>query len=404
MQELDTFHTGTKGKVLALSLKAGLLTVLTLGLYRFWMKTRLRRYYWSAIRPGGVPLEYVGRPTEKLLGFLTAVVILAFYIGVVNLILMFFSFAYLDGEASAYILSFLGLVPFIFFAQYRSRRYVFARSRWRGIRFGLEPGVMGYIWRAMLYWTLTIVSLGLLWPLKRFRLEKYWTDRTLFGTEHFHQGGSWTMLIRPMLPLYIGAVMMVGSFVGLAVALEAPDEGAAAMPFLVGGIVAGGILAAIGLAHWRVGSYKRMMEAKSVAGMGFDCNPSTASVIGIYLVGIIAINLLVGALGLFFAAISAVMGWLISPEIFVNGEMNLEAIIALPSWLLTVLGLMAYFAIFLIGDSLREVFFTLPVAKHFAENTRLVRVEKLDRIHQRERDDFSEAEGFADALPLGGGF
>ena len=36
-------------------------------------------------RPGGHPMEYVGDPMEKLLGFFIAVVILTFYIGIVNL-------------------------------------------------------------------------------------------------------------------------------------------------------------------------------------------------------------------------------------------------------------------------------------------------------------------------------
>ena len=69
---------GARRRLLWLALKMDFLTILTLGIYRFWMKTRLRRWYWSAIRPGGHPLEYLGDPFEKLLGFLIAVVILAF--------------------------------------------------------------------------------------------------------------------------------------------------------------------------------------------------------------------------------------------------------------------------------------------------------------------------------------
>ena len=40
-------------------------TVLTLGFYRFWMVTRLRRHYWNAIRIQGDPLEYTGTGREK---------------------------------------------------------------------------------------------------------------------------------------------------------------------------------------------------------------------------------------------------------------------------------------------------------------------------------------------------
>lgn len=37
----------------------GLLTLIIAGFYRSWMKTRLRRWYWSAIRIGDQPLEYL---------------------------------------------------------------------------------------------------------------------------------------------------------------------------------------------------------------------------------------------------------------------------------------------------------------------------------------------------------
>ena len=80
-------------------------------MYRFWMKTRLRRWYWSSIRPGGHPLEYVGDPIEKLLGFCIAVVILAFYIGIVNLLLIFVSFSLFQGNGFAYLISFVGVIP-----------------------------------------------------------------------------------------------------------------------------------------------------------------------------------------------------------------------------------------------------------------------------------------------------
>ncbi len=141
--DIGTDFAGRRGRLFWLALKTSLLTVLTVGFYRFWMKTRLRRYYWSSIRPGGVPLEYTGQPLEKLLGFLIAVVFLAFYIGIVNLVLVFFSFTLLQDNFAAYLVSFIGVIPFLFYAQYRARRYVLARTRWRGLRFGLEPGAWG---------------------------------------------------------------------------------------------------------------------------------------------------------------------------------------------------------------------------------------------------------------------
>jgi hypothetical protein len=176
------------------------------------MKTRLRRYYWSSVRPGGHPLEYVGDPMEKLLGFLIAVVALAFYIGIVNLILMYLSFALFQGDVTAYALSFAGVIPIWFYAMYRARRYVLARTRWRGIRFGVEPGAWGYAGRALLHWGITILSLGLLWPRMTFMLEKYKIDRTFLGNQRLEQGGRWQMLYRPFVPAVLcGVAIALGS-------------------------------------------------------------------------------------------------------------------------------------------------------------------------------------------------
>ena len=54
---LPVSYAGRGMPLFFLALKTGFLTVLTLGIYRFWARTRIRRYFWSAIRPGGVPLE-----------------------------------------------------------------------------------------------------------------------------------------------------------------------------------------------------------------------------------------------------------------------------------------------------------------------------------------------------------
>ena len=152
---LTTTWAGRRWPLFKLALWTGLLTVLTLGLYRFWARTRFRCWYWSAIRPGGIPLEYTGTPYEKLLGFLIAVVILAFYLGIVNLILMFLSFSLLAAPGAAYALTLLGVAPIWFFATYRAQRYLLARTRWMSIRFGLAPGAWGYAARACWHWALT---------------------------------------------------------------------------------------------------------------------------------------------------------------------------------------------------------------------------------------------------------
>jgi uncharacterized membrane protein YjgN (DUF898 family) len=220
---------GRRWPLFWLALKSSVLTIITLGLYRFWMKTRLRRWYWSAIRPGGQPLEYTGNATEKLLGFLMAVVVLAFYIGVVNLILMFLSLMLFADNYAAYLASFAGVVPLWFFASYRARQYVLARTRWRGLRFALEPGAWGYAGRALLHGAFAVLTLGILWPRMTFILEKYQTDRTFYGSTRLHQGGRWQMLFRPFLhiliPGFIRPVEYTGNIVAMAFDRVGPLSG-----------------------------------------------------------------------------------------------------------------------------------------------------------------------------------
>ncbi|SMH48445.1 DUF898 family protein [Maritimibacter sp. HL-12] len=394
LRDLTTDYAGRGTPMFRLALKTGVLTVLTLGFYRFWMKTRMRRYYWSAIRPGGQPLEFTGRPTEMLTGFLTAVVVLAFYIGLVNLILMFLSFSLFGGDAPAYLLSFLGLVPMIFFAQYRARRYILARTRWRGIRFGLEPGVKGYVWRASLWWIVTILSAGILWPVKTFELEKYRTDRTWYGDQRFEQtGGRWS-LMGAMKHVYIAAAL-IGAGSAAAALLEQPIWFVAT--------AMGAAWAPLGLAHWKAESFKRLTEGKRLGEAGFRCRPRGGRIVAIYLLGGLAIAGLLIAL---LFALGMGIGILLSvfdPELIAQGFDDLASLAALPAWVATMAGLTAYFAAFLFWGVLREVFITMPVARHLAESTEIVNPDALNAIRQRPRDEFAEAEGFADALPLGDG-
>lgn len=392
--ELSISYAGRKGPMFRLALKTGLLTVLSLGLYRFWMKTRMRRYYWSAIRPGGTPLEYVGRPTEKLLGFLTAVVVLAFYIGIVNLALMFASFSLFGGNSPAYAVSFVGLAPMVFFAQYRARRYLLARSRWRGIRFGLAPGVKGYVWRAAVHWLVTILSLGILWPRMTFALEKYRTDRTFYGDHVFEQTGRWQGLIGAMKHVYLAAFLIGGGTLAATLG-EAP--------IWLLATAMGVLWLGLGLAYWKAESFRRLTEGKRLGPVGFRARPRPGAVVGIYLGGALAIaGVLTGATFAMLMVLGAVVG-LMDPQLLQAGYENLADVAAIPAWIVTLLGVVAYFSVFLLWGVLRQVFITLPLARHFAETLEIVGAEGLAEVGQRDRDEFAEAEGFADALPLGGG-
>ncbi len=373
-----------------MAMRMGALSVLTLGIYRFWMKTRLRRYYWSAIRPGGHPMEYVGEPLEKLLGFFIAVVVLAFYIGIVNLVLMFISFSLFDGNYAAYLASFVGVIPIWFYARYRARRYVLARTRWRGIRFGVEPAAWGYAWRAMLLWALTIASATLFWPLMTFRLEKYRIDRTWYGDRQLSQGGDARMLVKGMIPVWI--ILAAGASVGIFVD---PGEG---IQFVVGFAILALPLLAIAFAWYSVRSFRLLTAHKMAGDIRFVSKASAPRVIGIYLLGYSATAILTG-----IAAAAVSFGWLIALFATSGEGFSFEQFdaIAAPGLPLQIVGFVIYFFVFVIWSALRHVFITMPLWRHYAETLEILDTMSLPGIRQRDRDEHREAEGFAEALDLG---
>ena len=417
---MDVWFVGSRSALFWLALKSGFWTVLTLGFYRFWMKTRLRRWYWSSIRPGGHPLEYVGDPLEKLLGFFIAVVILTFYIGIVNLLLMFVSFSFFQSSVIGYFVSFLGVIPVWFYAQYRARRYVLGRTRWRGVRFGLEKGAWGYAWRALVHWLITICTAGILWPRMTFWLEKYKTDRTYFGSAKLVQGGRWQMLIPAAMPFTVALLLsgLLGVWLvwidplisastpfqdvleGLDTVAETglfpfdvtrPARSFWSIPAVMGLIY--------GMVHYRFASKRILVNHKHAEGVRMVSHLNNLRISMIYVLGttIAYTILLFGILAVLGIAVG-----LLGPEAFLKEQIGMaDPMGDLPQWLSFGIIAVLYLSVFLFWSVLHHAFVTYPLMRHMAITLSLANIAGLAGVSQRARDEFAEAEGFAEALDLG---
>ena len=66
--------------------------------------------------------------------------------------------------------------------------------------------------------------------------------------------------------------------------------------------------------------------------------------------------------------------------------------------------LLGYLGVFLMWSALSAVFITQPLLAHYATTLTIHQASELTTVRQREQDDFVEAEGFADALDVGGAF
>nr|WP_229177751.1 DUF898 domain-containing protein [Bradyrhizobium ivorense] len=178
------------------------LELITLGFYRFWLTTDIRRHLWSNTQIGGDAPEYTGRGKELLIGFLVAIAILVpIYLGY-----------FLIGVEAEHLKAFasLPLVAFFYmfgqFTIYRARRYRLTRTVWRGVRFWMSGSGWVYALKASLWGLLVLFTLGLALPWREAALERYKMRHSYYGDLQgsfegrgweFFKRGWWLWLLMP---------------------------------------------------------------------------------------------------------------------------------------------------------------------------------------------------------------
>ena len=197
---LPLVYSGRAGEVARLAVAIGFLGLVTLSLYRFWGKTRLRRYLWSRVALDGVPLEYTGRGSELFIGFLFALAVLIPFFAAYS-VLYFFMLT--QGRVAEWVFqgAYLALIYWLVgVALWRARRYRLTRTVWRGIRCGQTGSAVGYATRMFLYTALAVATLGLAVPVRNVRLYRYELAHTWFGDRSFAcDAPAWPLMKRWLL-------------------------------------------------------------------------------------------------------------------------------------------------------------------------------------------------------------
>lgn len=169
--------TGDRKGFLDLVTRGAGLELVTLGFYRFWLVTDIRRHLWSNTVVDGDAAEYTGRGRELLIGFLIALAILVpIYLGY---FLLSVEAEHLQALASIPLVAAFYL--FGQFAIYRARRYRLTRTVWRGVRFWMDGSGWIYALRASLWMLLVAVTLGFAWPWCVAALERYKIRHSWYG-------------------------------------------------------------------------------------------------------------------------------------------------------------------------------------------------------------------------------
>jgi uncharacterized membrane protein YjgN (DUF898 family) len=199
---LPLAFSGDRGEFRRLVTRGAALELVTVGFYRFWLATDIRRHLWSHTVIDGDAAEYTGRARELLIGFLVAMAI------IVPIYLAYF-IAGLEAERFKAFAS-LPLILFFYvfgqFAIYRARRYRLTRTVWRGVRFWMSGSGWAYAGLSLLWGLGTILTLGLLMPWREAALERYKMRHSHYGDLQgsfegrgweFFKRGWWLWLLAP---------------------------------------------------------------------------------------------------------------------------------------------------------------------------------------------------------------
>ena len=370
-----------------------LLLVPTLGLFRFWMTTNKRRFYWGHTLIGGDALEYTGNARQLLTGFLLA---LAFFLPIYGALIYLslqagplLTFGYIG--AGALLWFFMG------YAFYRGRDFRLSHTLWRGIRFGQDGNAWAYALRRFLWSILVVVTVGLAYPFMAASLWRYRYSHTLFGNRRFRFEGNWKTIAGPYYRAWGAVAVAIGLTLGLSV-------------FLAGrGMLAGGASLLLGLSPllvilvvllafviFRAREASRMYSAVRLGGAGLLVNVSAGSLFVQYFLcglALLVAAVVVGAVG---AALFYLLRQLLPFDSAISyiryGTLSWLGLIGIAGGYLSSIGTLG-----LMG----EVFIDLGYWMLVARGATVTGIETLDDVAAGAEDPSVVGEGLADALNVG---
>jgi len=388
----------------ALLIRGALLLLVTLGIYRFWLATDVRRFLWSNTEIAGDGLEYIGTARELVLGFLIAIALL------VPLNVVFFLSAFgrgwlsqISGLLALVVLALLGQ-----FAVYRARRYRLTRTVYRGIRFHQTGSAWRYAVCAIFWWAMIGMTLGLAYPFAQASLERFKLRNTYYGDLQGHFSGSGLRLFfRGILfwlvvvgPLALGLFIALGQVDWTALGRGSGD----AMSRVEAAGVAPALVFAVLSVSWSVfavallyPAFQAMVLRWWIAGLRFGelgvaSHLSTRAVYAIYL-RFMWIALVAGILFAIGAALALAMTGLLALWLGKGGLTEL---------LSTALLIGSYVIVALAYSTIYQATVRLRLWKAGFESIELSGLEVLERVNASGAAGSAVGEGLADALNVGG--
>lgn len=359
--------------------------VLTLGFYRFWARTNLRRYLWGAVRLQGEPLDYTGTGRELFLGF---IIVLAVFVPVSMLYGGIQVALAGDGPALAGLdgLYFIVLLLLVAVAQFRARRYRLSRSMWRGIRAGQGGSSWAYLGRFALWLLAAIVSLGFSIPWAAADLARYRMKHTYWGSFQGDFEGTPNQLLLPIAWMWGALVGMLGwsvyEFFTLAdgmqrqIAVYKIMTGAALMPVL--------------FIYFQMAWLRWYIDGMRLGPLRFKADFSVAALFWRLALGGLLVVIAVGGLWFAFGYAVFVVG--------VSNGLTHENILANP---LVIIAMLLFFPIMLL--CLRLAYYYLmfmPALRRVVLGLSVIGLDAAMLAQQAAPDQMRSGEGLADSFDI----
>ena len=207
--------TGSWREYLPIAISNALLTICTLGIYRFWAAARQRRYLWSRTHVIDDTLEWSGTGKEMFLGFLIVIAVLApFFLFIQFLFPALVARGKIGAAGGVFFLFYVALIYLGGFARFRALRYRLSRTWWHGIRGGSDNPGWTYGGEYLGRYALVFMTIFIMFPWAATRLWNSRWNAMSFGPLEFRADVNaeglkryWALLYAvPFLAIIITAV------------------------------------------------------------------------------------------------------------------------------------------------------------------------------------------------------
>jgi uncharacterized membrane protein YjgN (DUF898 family) len=200
-----TFH-GDVNTLFGLMFTNLLLTIVTLGIYAFWARTKTRKYLSSQTEFQGERYAYHGTAEELFLGFLRGVGVVFLWLLLWTLWDLAWGLVGIRGFQNLLFLliSPMMLIPIVAGASYR---YRLSRTSYRGIRFSFRGTPGEYLGICLKGGLLTLLTVGFYFPFFVDNTCRFLVNHSWYGNTRFEYDGkasdlygSWLVALLLTLP------------------------------------------------------------------------------------------------------------------------------------------------------------------------------------------------------------